>query len=155
MVCSPWITHVKTVAQKLKINYAQALKDPRTKASYKKMKGGSFMKDFGRGFGNGFIGTANIIKGMATQDTDTIEKGANRLVAGKIKKQPKMLLKDIKKLCKEYKIKLSLNGKPLNKKQLIEKLQQLKGSGMKSAKKWADFAVDTAKQGIGLYKMLA
>ncbi len=33
---SPWIEHVKAVAQKLKMNYAQALKDPRTKASYKK-----------------------------------------------------------------------------------------------------------------------
>jgi hypothetical protein len=146
---------VKTVAQKLKMNYAQALKDPRTKASYGKMKGGAFWKDFGRGFGNGFIGTANIAKGIATQDTDLIEKGANRVVAGKMTKQPKMMLKDIKQICKQHKIKLSSNGKPFNKKQLIEKLQNLSGGGIKSAKRWADFAVDTAKQGIGLYKMLA
>ena len=36
MVCSPLITHVKTVAQKLKMNYAQALKDLELKHHIKK-----------------------------------------------------------------------------------------------------------------------
>ncbi len=39
---SPWIQHVKNFAEKNKINYAQALGDPRCKQSYKKV-GGSVM----------------------------------------------------------------------------------------------------------------
>jgi glucose-6-phosphate isomerase len=38
---SPWIQHVKKCASDFGINYPQALKDPRTRASYHKMKGGS------------------------------------------------------------------------------------------------------------------
>jgi hypothetical protein len=33
---SPWITHVKQEAVKLKLKYNEALKDPRVKNSYKK-----------------------------------------------------------------------------------------------------------------------
>lgn len=33
---NPWIAHVKMSAKKYNITYAQAIKDPRTKASYKK-----------------------------------------------------------------------------------------------------------------------
>ena len=33
---SPWIMHVKSQAKKLGIKYGEALKDKRTKASYKK-----------------------------------------------------------------------------------------------------------------------
>lgn len=39
---SDWIQHVKAVAQKLGLNYAEALRDPRTKMSYRKLKGGKF-----------------------------------------------------------------------------------------------------------------
>ena len=38
---SPWIQHVKKCASDFGINYPQAMKDPRTRASYHKMKGGS------------------------------------------------------------------------------------------------------------------
>lgn len=38
---SPWIQHVKQCAEDFGLNYPQALKDPRTRASYYKMKGGS------------------------------------------------------------------------------------------------------------------
>ena len=36
-----WIQHVKNCADEYGINYPQAMKDPRTKASYNKMKGGA------------------------------------------------------------------------------------------------------------------
>ena len=35
-VVNKWISHVKKEAKKLKLNYAQALSDPRVKASYKR-----------------------------------------------------------------------------------------------------------------------
>jgi hypothetical protein len=127
---SAWVEFVKMVAKKQGMTYPQALKDPRTKASYHKMKGkpmkgAGFWKDFGRGFGNGFIGTANIAKGLYNQDTDTIEKGANRLIAGKMMENKKPMLKEIKQMCKQHKIKLSSNGKPFNKKQLMQMLEQV------------------------------
>jgi hypothetical protein len=38
-MAGPWISHVKSVAQKLGLNYSEALKDPRTKASYRNIVG--------------------------------------------------------------------------------------------------------------------
>ena len=40
-MASKWIEHVKKCASDFGINYPQAMKDPRTRASYHKMKGGS------------------------------------------------------------------------------------------------------------------
>lgn len=34
---NPWIAHVKAYSQKHKMSYSEALKDPKCKASYKKM----------------------------------------------------------------------------------------------------------------------
>jgi hypothetical protein len=34
---NPWLAHVKQYAMKHKMSYRDALKDPKTKASYKKM----------------------------------------------------------------------------------------------------------------------
>jgi len=41
---SPWIQHVKKCASDFGINYPQAMRDPRTKASYYKMKGGKISR---------------------------------------------------------------------------------------------------------------
>ena len=108
---SKWIEHVKMVAKKLKMTYPQALKDPRTSESYKKMhgkgmKGAGFGKDFSKGFKNGFYGMANVVQGVAKQDIGQVEKGVNRITGGAKMHHKKPMLKDIKKMCKEHKIKL-------------------------------------------------
>jgi len=126
---SAWVEFVKMVAKKQGMTYPQALKDPRTKASYHKMKGkpmkgAGFWKDFGRGFGNGFYGMANVVQGINKEDIGQVERGVNRITAGKIHHK-KPMLKEIKQMCKQHKIKLSSNGKPLNKKQLMQKLEHL------------------------------
>ena len=138
---NPWIQHVKAVAQKLGLNYNMALRDPRTKNSYKKMTGGKFsFSKLGKdalniskkivkvgvpamaGIGT-TIETGNPMAGMAAA------KGAseltNYLTGGKKSKKPKMMLKDVKQLCKQNGIRLSSNGKPFNKKQLMIKLHQM------------------------------
>jgi hypothetical protein len=126
---SKWIEHVKAVAQKLGLNYAEALRDPRTKSSYHKMNG-----------------------------TKPKPK------APKKPKERKMDVKSLKYLLKEAKVKLSVNGKPLNKKQLMERvmkhglldaLKKITGGKInhfKKATRWTGYATDTAKKGLDLAK---
>lgn len=123
---SKWIEHVKAVAKKLGLNYAEALRDSRTKSSYHKMNG---------------------------TKPKPKPKASNAL------KKPKMLVKHLKKLLKDAKIKLSVNGKALNKKQLMERvmkhglLEKMEGGKInrfKKATRWTGYATDTAKKGLNL-----
>jgi hypothetical protein len=41
---SPWINHIKMCANKFGLTYPQAMKDPRTRDSYYKMKGGKISR---------------------------------------------------------------------------------------------------------------
>lgn len=81
----------------------------------------------------------------------------NYLTGGKKHKKPKMMLKDVKQLCKQNKIKLSMNGKPLNKKQLLmilDKHNLLSGGkfNLGKAKKITDYAASTASKGFDVAK---
>lgn len=51
-----------------------------TKKEAKKcMCGGGFWKDFGKGFTDGFLGTAKVVQGISSFDPDKIEQGAKRV----------------------------------------------------------------------------
>jgi hypothetical protein len=86
-MANKWITFVKAYAKDKGISYSEALKDPNTKALYK--KGGGFWKDFAKGFTSVFdvasvpLGFINPALGTAVGG---ISKGIKKLSGNGMKK---------------------------------------------------------------------
>lgn len=178
---SLWINHVKAMAKKLGCSYKEAMSDPRTKATYKgaglHMTNKSHMVNSARRRG----GKIDYM-GLAKMAIPHIMPHARKLVSRHLKprhpqlarmvggtKHPKLTVKHLRMLAKQAGHKLSRNGKPLKKAELMTLLRggRMSGGGTKSGKishrkkfsKWmgaitdaTSKGLDVVSKGIGIYK---
>lgn len=124
-MASKWIMHVKEMADKMGINYRDALRSPKVKATYKKVSGGKISKK---------------VKVVAMK-----EAGAVR--SSDIKHLSNKALKDMLKE-RGFKLTNKIDGKykPYNKDQMINLLQKDKKKNAKPRTKLEKMAYTSAPQ---------
>jgi hypothetical protein len=140
---SPWIEHIKMMAHKLGCSYKEAMMNPQTKATYR-----MHMTKHG-----GKLNLKDAFEYAKPHIMPYVRKVASHYLTGGAHK---MTVKHLRHMCKMAGHKLSRDGKPLKKNELMSLLHSEGGvmSGgihrMKKANKWLDFSKRAAETGIDL-----